>query len=138
MKLHKSRSWVLGYEGVGFGMIIVFSWLREFTRLGPLLYGGESHERSWRDPAIETLLIMAVWGVVFIFTNRLLGHVVYLEGFLRVCSWCRKIGYKDTWIPLEEYFRRGFHVGTTHGVCPECFEKLKEETSQFRRKDLEP
>jgi hypothetical protein len=135
MKMHKNASWVLWYECVGFALIIGFCWTVELTGLASLAFGGEPHTISWRVVTIETLLILLVWGVVFLFTRRLVAHLFYLEGFLRICSWCRRIGYQDNWIPLEEYFEKGFHVGTTHGVCPACFEKEKEETTRFFRQE---
>jgi hypothetical protein len=133
MKLHKSKSWVLGYECIGFGMIIALCWVRELTGLAHLVFGGQTNSGDWRDASLETVLVLLVWAVVFVLTLRLVGHLLYLEGFLRVCAWCRKIGYKEKWIPLEEYFQRGFHVGTTHAVCPECCKKVKGDTARFWR-----
>ncbi len=37
-------------------------------------------------------------------------------------------------MPLEDYFARGFQVGTTHGICPECLKKAKEDTTRFFRR----
>ncbi len=69
--------------------------------------------------------------MVFLFTYRLVKHLVYLEKFIRVCSWCRKVCYRHEWMPLEEYFKSGFHVGTTHGICADCLQKAKDDTTRF-------
>lgn len=96
----------------------------------------DDYIRHWRgDLVMETLLILLVWVLVFLFTRRLVSHLLYLEGFLRVCSWSRKIGYQGKWMPLEEYFEKGFHIGATHGVCPVCLEKEKEDTTRFFRQE---
>ena len=134
--MRKNRSWVLAYEGLGFGIIIALCWIREFTGLPRLLLGGEPRVSDWREPTVETLLIVLVWAIVALLTRRLVRHLLYLEGFLRVCAWCRKIGYQDKWIPLEEYFQRGFHVGTTHAVCPDCRQKVKEGIAEVGREEL--
>ena len=131
MKIHKNRSWVLWYECVGFAVIICSFWIVGLSGVANLVFGGEPNVIDWRSFTMETLLILLVWAVVFLFTRRLVSHLLYMEGFLRICSWCRKVDYQDKWMPLEEYFEKGFHVGTTHGVCPACFEKLKEDTTQF-------
>jgi hypothetical protein len=136
MKLHKSRWWVLAYECLAAIMVIGFCWLNEMTGLAPLLFGAEPRPGDWRNAALGTLLILLAWAVVFFFTYRLVQHLVYLEKFIRVCAWCRKVCYKDKWLPLEEYFRRGLHVGTTHGICPECLQKAKDDTSRFFRRRL--
>lgn len=132
MKIQKSGSWVLWYECIGFGLLLLLLWLNELGDIAWLV-GGEPHVCDLREGAVETVLIMAVWAGVFLPTRRLVAHLLYLEGFLRVCSWCRRVGYQGEWIKVEEYFARGFHVSTTHGVCPECLKKLEEDTRQYFR-----
>ena len=115
-------------------MIIALCWLREMTGLAKLLFGAEPRTGDWRMAATGTLLILLVWWFVFSLTHRLVSHLVYLEKFIRVCAWCGKLCYRDKWMPLEEYFERGCHVGTTHGICPECLEKAKDDTTRFFRR----
>lgn len=136
MKLQKSGKWVLWYQHAGFALIIAVRWLVELTGATSLIFGGEPQPPNWRYPVFVTLLVGFVWAVSYLFTRRLVSHLLYLEGFLRVCSWCRKIGHEDDWMPLEKYFEKGFRVETTHGVCPECLEKAKEETAHFHRSQI--
>ncbi len=131
MSLRKSRSWVLGYLSLGFALMIVLTWVAEFTDLSYRIFGGERHINDWRDATIQTIFILLVWGVSFLSIRRLAAHLYRLEGFLRVCAWCRKVGYQDKWLPLEQYFAQGFQVETTHGMCPECFKKAQEDTDRF-------
>ena len=121
---------------LGFGLMILLAWVDEFFGLSVLVFGGGIHIPDWRDAAMASVLILIVWAAVFIIMRRLLAHLVYLEGFLRVCAWCRKVGYKDKWLPLEQYFAEGFHIGTTHGMCPACFKKAEEDTARFVREQL--
>jgi PAS domain S-box-containing protein len=57
-----------------------------------------------------------------------LANIRTLKGLLPVCAWCKKIrddqGY---WNQLESYITSHFEVGITHGICPECAEKLSHE-----------
>ncbi len=118
--------------------MILFSWVAELTDLPHVLLGGEPHADDWRVAALHTWFLLVVWAVCFLLMKRLVAHLLYLEGFLRVCSWCRKVGYKDKWLPLEAYLSEGLRVRTTHGMCPECFKKAQEDTTQFfKRKSLE-
>ena len=137
MKVQKSGSWVLFYECVGFSLIILFAWLNELADLPRYLIGGGVHVTDWRNSLVETLVVLLIWAVVFRLTRRLLLRLHYLEGLLRVCAWCRKIGHKGQWMPLEQYFAEGFHVETTHGMCPDCLKKFEEDTTKFYRKELE-
>jgi hypothetical protein len=128
MKAIRSGWRVLWYESFGFGFILLLCWLNKVVDLPHLLVGGEAHASKWRDSAIETVMILLVWAFVLSVTRRLVMRLHYLEDWLRVCAWCRKVSYAGKWMFLEEYFAEGFHVGTTHGVCPECLKKLQEDT----------
>jgi hypothetical protein len=68
-----------------------------------------------------------VWLVVIILTKRLMRRLFYLDGFLRVCAWCRKIGHEDKWTTLENYFVTGFSIKTSHSICPKCQEAMEEK-----------
>jgi hypothetical protein len=133
MKAHKSGSWVLWYESSGFGLILGLVWLNRLLDLPSLIIGGNAAGARWRDAAIETVLILLIWAFVFSLTRRLVERLHYLEGMLRVCAWCRKVGHGDRWMRLEDYFAEGLHIGTTHGVCPECMKKIEEDTKRFYR-----
>ena len=84
---------------------------------------------------METILILLIWAFVHSLTRRLVARLHYLEGMLRVCAWCRKVGHGERWMELEQYFAEDFQIGTTHGVCPECLKKLEEDTKQFYRSE---
>lgn len=116
---------VLWTEVIGFGLIIALSWAEELADLPRLLLGGE-HQSHWRESIIETCTVVVVAIPVFMLTRRILARLLYLEEFLRVCAWCRKLNHNDEWVPVEEYFQRGFNKQTTHGICPECLDKATE------------
>ncbi len=48
-----------------------------------------------------------------------------LSGLLPICAWCRRIrddqGY---WKQLEDFIRQNSDADFTHGVCPECADKI--------------
>lgn len=110
---------ILWYQAAGFLLIIALSWMDETLSLPSLLFGGSEHS-NWRESALETIVTLAVWLPSFILTRRVLARLYYLERFLRVCSWCRKICHDGQWLPIEEYFSKGFDIKTSHGICPEC------------------
>ena len=135
MIIRKRGSWVLWYECVGFGLLLLLSCLNDLGKLS-WFFGVEYHGAGVRAATVESLLILSVWGVVFYLTRRLVAHLHYLEGFLRVCAWCRKVGSNEGWMRLEEYFSKGFRIPTTHGVCPDCLKKMEEDTREFHRQRL--
>jgi hypothetical protein len=56
-------------------------------------------------------------------TRRALARITYLEGFLRVCSFCKKIHAGDQWIPIEEYISDHSAALFSHGLCPQCMKR---------------
>ena len=62
--------------------------------------------------------------------KRLVLRLHYLEEFMRVCAWCRKLSVGSEWIPLEEFFERKFDIPTSHAMCPTC---LVEQRGKLRR-----
>jgi hypothetical protein len=138
MKVFKSGSRVLWYECLGFGFILFLSWLNKLVDLPHLFVGGEAHASKWRDSAIETMLILLIWAFVISLTKRLVARLHYLEGLLRICAWCRKVGHNGKWMTLEDYFAEGLLIGTTHGVCPECLKKIEQDTKLLYRAKVQP
>jgi hypothetical protein len=119
MPHRKKPQRILWYEHVGFLAIILLSWADEWLDAPQHIFGGTAHG-NWRESAMETLLVVLVWGAVYASTKRVLARLYYLEGFLRLCAWCRKINHGEDWLPLEQYFATGFAIETSHGICPAC------------------
>jgi ActR/RegA family two-component response regulator len=66
--------------------------------------------------------------------QEMLRKIKLYEKFLPICMYCRKIR-DDTgtlpgcgrWLQVEEYLRQKSGVDMTHGCCPECYGKLKQD-----------
>ena len=99
------------------------SWVNELTDL-PYLVGGRQYVPNWREGALETLIVLVVAIPVMVITKRLVSRLYYLEGYLRVCSWCKKLEHDSAWVPLEEFFEQKFETMTSHAMCPACVEQM--------------
>jgi len=54
-----------------------------------------------------------------------LGRSKQLRGLLRICSYCKKIcDNKKQWHQIEPYITERSEVQFTHGICPECNERI--------------
>lgn len=57
-----------------------------------------------------------------------LAHVKQLHGLLPICSYCKKVrDDKNYWHQVESYVSRHADVRFSHGVCPDCLDKLKKD-----------
>ena len=119
MPARRQASQILAVEIIGFLVIIALSWADELFGLPSLIFGG-GHRVNWPESGLETTIITLVAIPVILLTRRLVRRLHYLEEFLRVCAWCRKLNVGEEWIPVEEFFERKFETMTPHGMCPTC------------------
>ena len=124
---------IISYELIGFTIIILLIWMDEIFCLPTLLFGG-LYTPDYHEAVVETSVALLVAVPVIHFTKKLLNRLHYLEGLLRVCAWCKKIGHDGQWISLEKYFEHQFDTKTSHGICPECSAKMLETDSKLDQK----
>lgn len=84
---------------------------------------GEAAEFQWIRVLLRTGVLLGIWVAVHLTTLRLLRRLHELEAFLRICSWCRRVGNGHEWQSMEDYFGARFQTGTSHGICPDCSQK---------------
>ncbi len=53
-----------------------------------------------------------------------------LSGLVPICAWCHKTikNEEGEWMNLESYIENHSEAKFTHGICPACLEKMKEES----------
>ena len=128
MPARQCASQIVAVELIGFLAIIALSWANELFGLPSLIFGG-GHRVNWPESVLETVIIALVAIPVLVLTRRLVLRLHYLEEFLRVFGWCRKLNAGNEWIP-GEFFERTFDTRTSHGMCPTC---LAEQKGKLRR-----
>jgi len=113
----RRSSTIVVYEILGFVAIIALSWINELLGLPSLIFGTD-HLGGWHESLLETSIILLVAIPVVILTRRLVVRLHYLEEFLRLCAWCRKLHLDGEWVPVEEFVQRKFDTQTSHGNLP--------------------
>jgi hypothetical protein len=111
---------IIFYEAMGFTLVIVLLWMDELLDLPHVLFGASGTPVNIVESALESgftlLLALVTVGV----TRHLLGRITYLEGFIPICAWCRKVRLNDEWVSLEKFIESQPDAQCTHGICPEC------------------
>lgn len=125
MKKHSHLTRIVLFQNLGFVAIMGICYLDDLIKLPRLIFSHHSFEFVHQQTTLNMLLVLTVWLLVSTSTHRILERVKYLEKFMRVCSWCRRINYQGEWMPLEQFMRQGFDTPTTHGICHECLERQK-------------
>jgi len=115
----KSARSILRLQATAFCCMLVSILAVEFFHIPHLLYGVPA-EISIPRTLVRLSVVLSIWGFVHFTTRRLLRRLHELEGFLRVCSWCRRVGDQGEWMVMEEYFDSRLATETSHGICPDC------------------
>lgn len=54
-----------------------------------------------------------------------MAEIKQLQGIIPMCSYCHKIrDDEDFWHRVDEYIQVNTFANVSHGVCPECYDKL--------------
>ena len=57
----------------------------------------------------------------------------HLEGILYVCASCKKVkDINDNWHTIEVYIDKRADVQFSHGICPDCAEKLSPDFNPYK------
>ena len=102
-------------QSLGFILLIVIAWVDAWLDLSQRWFGGDVHS-GWQESSIRTAGILTVWGIVYFTTKHLLNQLYHVEKFVRMCSWCRKLGNdRGEWMSMEEHFATHHNSEASHG-----------------------
>jgi len=95
------------------GLLFQYLWYREFDIM---------------KAGINAIIQLFVFSLIALLIDRisrmtqeLKKEIKVLEGFLPICSFCKKIRDKDNnWHQMEEYISDHSRAQFSHGVCPDC------------------
>ncbi len=66
--------------------------------------------------------------------EQALAELKKLQGVLPICSSCKKIrDDKNNWTLLEIYIRDHSEAEFSHGICPDCAEKLHPDFNPYKK-----
>ncbi len=61
-------------------------------------------------------------------TLALIANIKSLSGLLPICSYCKRIrSDQNYWEQVESYITEHTDARFSHGICPECYEKVLKE-----------
>jgi hypothetical protein len=92
---------------------------------------------NWKESLFESIVIFFFGIFIIYITSNLFKQMKYLEGILPVCASCKKIrDDKGAWKAIESYVKERSDAEFSHGICPECAEKLYPEYNPYKKKTL--
>ncbi len=123
MTKHLITKKIIAYQAVAYGILLLLIVGDEAFDLPHHIFGAQPTPINWVEAVIEAAYIL-VLGAAGIFLSWLFfRQIKYLEGFLPVCSFCKKIRVGENWIMIEQYIREHSAAEFSHSLCPDCLEK---------------
>ncbi len=123
MKIQKQHTYekvILGLELIGFATVIGVLWLDEYVDLPYRFFGALKTPLRPQEFWFEAITVLFVAGIIVAATLWVFQRLRFLEGFIQVCGWCRKVNVNDDWVSFEQYLKREHDVQLSHSICPEC------------------
>ena len=112
------------WQSLGFLAIVVLTWSDAIFDLAHVILGLPHREVDINRTAITTAVLVLLWMFSAYKIYLVVSRLSYLESFLHVCAWCRKIEHDDRWLSLEAHFAQKTGGKVSHGICPECSKKV--------------
>jgi hypothetical protein len=130
MKPRSRTRIIITAEALMFMAVLTVIWADEFIDVPYRLLGAPPTPYRIQEFVIETVLVAMVGLVVIVGTMFLLRRLDRIERFLRVCAWCRKVWLGDRWVLFEEYVSTEHALRPSHGICPECVDRMNAEVQE--------
>ena len=114
------EKFILAIELIGFGSVMFLIWLDEFLDLPFRYLGAPKTPPRPQEYWFETCAVLLLGTVIVVATLWVFRRLRFLEDFIRVCAWCRKVDVGGEWVTFEDYMKLQHDVKSTHGICPTC------------------
>ena len=118
------------WQSLGFLIVVVLTWSDAIFDLAHVVLGLPHRDVDINRTAITTAVLVILWMFSAYKIYLVVSRLSYLESFLHVCAWCRKIEYKNQWLSLEAHFTQKTGGQVSHGICPECAENVKRHVQE--------
>jgi hypothetical protein len=118
------------WQSLGFLIVVVLTWSDALFDLAHLILGLPHRDGDMNRTAITTVVILLLWMFSAYKIYLVVSRLSYLESFLHVCAWCRRIEHNDRWLSLEAHFAQKTGGQVSHGICPECAERIKRQAGE--------
>ncbi len=104
----------------GFALLVAVVWCDEFFDLPHRFAGVPATPVNWVESLIETVILVLFAAATCAWTWQAVSRIRYLEGVLRICSYCKRVDAGGRWVAFETYITEHSAALFSHGLCPDC------------------
>ena len=88
-----------------------------------LFFGSEPSDINWQSAGMMSVMVLG-FGLAAVAPV----HIYHRRNFSKsvtICSYCRRVQVKpESWDQIEMFFANETHATYSHGVCPDCCDKV--------------
>jgi PAS domain S-box-containing protein len=122
--LDETESMLIRKDGARFPALISITTLANAsgTVTGHVAIIGDISERKRRESEREKNISEL---------REALAHVKTLSGLIPICGWCKSVrSDQGFWETVEQYVHNHSHATFSHGICPQCAQKFKDDVQK--------
>lgn len=86
---------------------------------------------------IEIVSYTLIVGIEISLIRKLYQAIHLLEGFITICTECKRVRYGSDWETMEAYITEHPTAYFTHSLCPDCMEILYPELVEDLKRQKE-
>jgi len=117
------------WQCAAFLILILLVWANEIYDFAALLFDVLPSPPNLTRGFLASAGILI--GLIIAVGNTYLQQQRIISGMLTICSYCHNIRIdREIWQRVEEYIAKHGEVDFTHGICPDCFEKVMGDVAQ--------
>jgi len=119
----KIEARTISYQLIGYGILLFLIAGDEIFDFPHTIFGAPATPINWAEMLIEGMYIVLLGAFTIYLSLHFLERIKFLEGFLPICSYCKKIRKGDEWTSLEKYISNHSEALFSHSLCPDCLKK---------------
>ena len=112
-----------------FIMLILVVWVNEVRDMPALLFNTDPQDINIFRGCVLTAAVLVA--AIVTIGNTYLQQKRVLNSMISVCSSCNKVRVNQNhWKQMEEYISENSLLTFTHGLCPDCMDKVMQTINQ--------
>jgi len=117
------------WQFLTFIMLILVVWVNEVRDMPALFFGTDPQDVNIFRGCLLTAAVLVA--AIVAIGNTYLQQKRVLNSMISVCSSCNKVRVNhNQWKQMEEYISDNSLLTFTHGLCPDCMEKVMQSINQ--------
>ncbi|MBN1511490.1 MAG: hypothetical protein JXB13_05700 [Phycisphaerae bacterium] len=129
LAIRHAFAYIAFWQVLSFLILVLLVWANELLDFAHLFWGAPRSPFSLMRGCLATAGVLL--GLVVTIGNTYLQQRSIVSGMLTICSYCHKIRIdQDLWQRIEQYVTKSSGIMLSHGVCPECYDKVMQSIEQ--------